>query len=578
MMPIISKQDRLLLVGSLLAAAILLFTALGGGGIPAAQEGRTAIIVKNMLDTGNWLDMQVPGGIPYEKPVGHYWLCLPFAAALHADRVDLSGCASEWAVRLPSAVSAMLALVAAMLLALRIFGARTAALTVVVLSTSVTFLHLGRLAHIDMPLCAAFTWAMFFLYVGYFETMKSNPWLYGFYVCLGWGMILKGPLVVILAGLTVLAMMACTRHWRMIWELRPLTGGAVFLLIALPWYVVETIRTDGAFFEEFIMKQNISRFTGVGSTYRNGERMAIWYYIPKMTAGMLPWSIPALAAGIFFFRRLIRLRFSRGPLFLFLWFLTGFVFFSLSALKRGDYLLPIYPALGILTAAAVVRGCEKLPPLPRHVYWLPAALGVLLAGGLTLSFSGLLIRLARARLEGNIRHIGKSDANNMLLISSWINSHAVTAILASLTALTLVILLAVLLRRGRCHAVLLLFCVCTYAIFGFYVGYLDPVSGDRYRSVKSFVVEARRFIPKGEKVLIAGDFNTELLYFLDRPYSTQEDSGYRFAVTSRRYADKVQKTHPGQWEELLQTVENHQYPAVLLRRREETQTNQDSVL
>ena len=574
----ISKKDRFLLAGALLAAAVLLFTALGSGGIPAAQEGRTAIIVKNMLGTGNWLDMQVQGGVPYEKPVGHYWMCLPFAAAFHAGRVDLSGCATEWAIRLPSAISAMLALVAAMLLALRIFGARTAALTVIVLSTSATFLHLGRLAHIDMPLCAAFTWAMYFLYVGYFENMKATNWLYGFYVCLGWGMILKGPLVVILAGLTVLAMMCRTRRWNMIWELRPLTGGAVFLLVALPWYVVETIRTDGAFFEEFIMKQNISRFTGVGSTYRNGERMAIWYYIPKMTAGMLPWSIPALAAGIVFFRRLIRLKFSHGPLFLFLWFLTGFVFFSLSALKRGDYLLPIYPALGILTAAAVVRGCEKLPALPRHVYWLPAALGLILSGGLVLSFSGLLIRLARARLEGNIRHIGRSDANNLLLISSWINSHVFTVVFASLAILALVILLAVLMRHGRYQAVLLMFCVFSYAVFGFYVAYLDPVSGDRYRSVKSFAAEARNVIPKEEMVMIADDFNTELLYFLDRPYTERIDSDCRFAVTSERYADKLLKTHPVQWEELLRTGENHQYPAVLLRRKEIQQTKQESEL
>ena len=113
---ILSKQEKILLAGSFLAAAFLLLCSLGDGGIPAAQEGRTAIIVKNMIRSGNWMDMQVPGGILYEKPVGHYWLCLPFAAVLHADRVDLTTCATEWAVRLPSALSALLALLGAMLL------------------------------------------------------------------------------------------------------------------------------------------------------------------------------------------------------------------------------------------------------------------------------------------------------------------------------------------------------------------------------------------------------------------------------------------------------------------------------
>ena len=525
-----------------------------------------------MIRTGNWMDMQVPGGILYEKPVGHYWLCLPFAAALHADRVDLTTCATEWAVRLPSAISALLALLGAMLLALRIFGARTAVLSVMILSTIPLFLHLGRLAHIDMPLCAAFTWAMFFLYTGYFEDMKSNVRIYGFYACLGWGMILKGPLVVILAGLTVLAMMFRLRRWNMIWELRPVSGGALFLLIALPWYVAETIRTEGAFFEEFIMKQNISRFTGVGSTYRDGERMVLWYYIPKMIVGMLPWSLPALAAGVFFFRRLIRLRFSRGPLFLLLWFLTGFVFFSLSALKRGDYLLPVYPALAILTAEATSRGCEKLPPLTRHWLWALCILVPVSAAALGLNFSGLLIRLAQARLEGKIRHIGRSDANNLLLISSWVNDHMLLSIAGCLTALLLIVLLGFLMQHGRYKAVLLVLYGISFGLLSFYVGYLDPVSGNKYRSVKSFTVEARRIIPEGETVGVAG-FNTEMLYFLDRPYAVayEEDQTHEFLVASDSHADALQKKQPGRWKEILRTVTNHQYPAALLRRTEETE-------
>ncbi|MBO4490703.1 MAG: glycosyltransferase family 39 protein [Lentisphaeria bacterium] len=573
---VLSKQEKILLAGSFLAAAFLLLCSLGDGGIPAAQEGRTAIIVKNMIRSGNWMDMQVPGGILYEKPVGHYWLCLPFAAALHADRVDLTTCATEWAVRLPSALSALLALLGAMLLALRIFGARTAILTVMILSTSSLFLHLGRLAHIDMPLCAAFTWAMFFLYAGYFENMKSNVWIYGFYACLGWGMILKGPLVVILAGLTVLAMMVRLRRWNMIWELRPVSGAALLLLIALPWYVAETIRTEGAFFEEFIMKQNISRFTGVGSTYRDGERMVLWYYIPKTIVGMLPWSLPALAAGVFFFRRLIRLRFSTGPLFLLLWFLTGFVFFSLSALKRGDYLLPVYPALSILTAEVILRGCEKLPPLTRHWVWSLCLLVPVSAAALGLSFSGLLIRFARARLEGKIRHIGRSDANNLLLISSWVNDHMILSIAGCLTALLLIILLGILMQRGRYKSVLLFLYGITFGICAFYVGYLDPVSGNKYRSVKSFTAEARRIIPEGETVGVAG-FNTELLYFLDRPYDVayEADQTHEFLVASDSHADALQKKQPGRWKEVLRTVTNHQYPAVLLRRTEATEQEKD---
>ena len=320
LMTAVSRKDRILLLCAAVFAAVLFLAGLGGGGIPAAQEGRTAIIVKNMIVSGNYMDMNVKDGILYEKPIGHYWLCVPFAAAFRAQDVDLDTRASEWAFRLPSALSAFAAIAAAMLLAFRIYGARTAALTCVVLSSMVTFLHLGRLAHIDMPLCAAYAWAMAFLYLGYFERMESNPLIYGFYLCLAWGVLLKGPLVVILAGLTVLAMMIVFRRWKMLWELRPLTGGALFLLAALPWYVAETIRTNGAFFEEFILRQNVSRFTGIHSTYRGGERMSLFYYIPKLAAGAAPWSLFSVCALAVLIRRWIREkafpRLSTGSVFL----------------------------------------------------------------------------------------------------------------------------------------------------------------------------------------------------------------------------------------------------------------------
>lgn len=561
-----TPPDRMLIVLSFVCAAVILFTNLGGGGIPAAQEGRTAIIVRNMLLSGNWMDMNVPHGIPYEKPVGHYWLCLPTAALFGVGAAEPGDAPAEWGVRLPSAISAMLALAAAALLAFRIYGARTCALTVFSLSTMAGFVHLGRLAHIDMPLAAAFAWAMYFLYTGYFEQMKCNARIYGFYAVLGWGMVLKGPLVIPLAGLVVVCMMIRLRRWKMIWELRPLTGLLVFLAVSMPWYVAEYIRTDGAFFEEFIINQNLRRFTGIGSTYRGGKVMPVYYYIPKMIAMAAPWSLFALIAGICHWKKLIRLNLSIPTLFLFFWFAGGFIFFSLSALKRGDYLLPIYVPFGILVSAAVVRACAALPGLSKKWIWGWTALVVPAVLFLILSFSGLLIRFAEASLRKEFIHIGKSDALNLIMISSFLNGHAVLSFLALLLAAGILFAFGCLIERAQWRKTLLLFSGVVFVIYAAFFGFIDQQTA-RTRTVKPFTEAARKIIPPGTMYTHFNEFNTELIFLMNRPFDTDITPGTRYVITT---TSSIRRLNPPDkdpsWKVLLQTEEGHHYTAALLER------------
>ena len=226
------NPERVWFIAALVFAAVAVFANLGSEGIYAAQEGRTAIILRNMFRTGDFLEMIVPYGVPYEKPIGHYWLCLPTAWLTRLSG-DALASAAEWGIRIPSALSALFTVWLAGLLAKRMFNWRAGCMTVVILSTMSNFDKLGRLGHIDMPLAAAFMAAMYFLYVGYAENWRANNWIYLFYVALGWGMLLKGPLVVMLAGLVVLGLMAMhgKRWYEVLRDLRLVRGAAIFLVI-----------------------------------------------------------------------------------------------------------------------------------------------------------------------------------------------------------------------------------------------------------------------------------------------------------------------------------------------------------
>ena len=561
-----SGSPRFQLGAAAVFAVLIFFVNLGSDGMYAPQEGRTAIITRNMLISHNYLDMTVPGGVPYEKPVGHYWLCLPLAAAFGLDGEPVTS-ASEWALRLPSALSALIAVAAAAVLAARIYGTRCAAITMVVLSSMATFANLGRVAHIDMPLAAAYILAMLCLYLGYFERRRANAWLYGFYALLGWGMVLKGPVPVILAGLTVLLMAIRERSWRMLLDLRPFSGALVFLAVALPWYVAENFRTDGAFFNEFIINQNLRRFTGIGSTYRNGERMSYFYYFPKLFAGALPWSIFLVIGVIAMFRRVIRLQFRRESCYLIFMVAGAFVFFSLSALKRGDYLLPIYPALAILIARIIELGAERLPALHRGWIAVWGAIAALLAAATVLILTGVIGNVGTTVANREWRFMSRRDGMNTVMFCDFAVEHAALLIAAAAATALLLLIFGRLLARRRNFAAFALLAVLVLALFSFYHAVLQPGT-DRLKTVKPLVREAAALLPPGARVLYLGDFNTELIYFVNHPYGTspEEISGVDFIFATPEWFASQSPAFRTAWSVRLVTPEGHHYPAVLLCR------------
>lgn len=511
--------------------------------------------------------MDVPYSVKYEKPVGHYWMCLPTGAlfGLAGDPLETS---PEWALRLPSAISAMLALIAAAIMAFRIYGARTCALSVVVLGSMMYFVHLARLAHIDMPLAAAYTCCMMFFYLGYLEKMKSNFLIYGFYAFLGWGLVLKGPVVIILAGLAIFALMCLLKRWKMPLEIRPFSGALVMLAVCLPWYIAEHIRSKGEFYEEFILNQNIRRFTGINSVYHEGKRMSYFYYFPKLLANALPWSIIAVLGIAVYWKRLIKMRFSTPTLFLMMWFLTGFVFFSLSALKRGDYLLPLYPALAILIAASINRFIENPPPFPK---WWGIVWGVFCALNLivvTFILSGYPAKMMESVISDTAKKsiISRNDAMNIYNTCIFVKSNIIIVMIALVVVAAILFALGKLLEKRRNGIVL---AIASCVIMVFYVvfyGILEPAT-DELRTVKPFVSQVRMMLPDEHIMTYFENFNTEMIFFMARPYEVKITDDTNYVITSPRGMKKLEKSGElADWNVILSTQENHYYPAILLRR------------
>lgn len=350
-------------------------------GLWSAHEGRAAQNAQNILDTGNWLIPTLYIGEPdLQKPPLYYWL-VALPGWLTGQPVG------PLAVRLPSTLAAVAVLIVVFDLGRRLGGAQAGILAVIILASTTRFAWLARVGRIDMPLTLCCV-AAFWIFWRANEEAKADPsssrrlpW--SFFVVLAIGVLFKGPVALVLASLPIATFLfflgepvvpLLQENWRQSWSrLRVLPGLALVLALTVPWYVQVIVQTNGDYFWEFFVRHNVDRALGTDEGLKAGP---IWFYIPRLLADTFPWSLlfPALAIGLA--RRSQTWRkpqdsSGRATLFLICWIISQWVFLSLVRFKRGDYLLPIDPALALLLGTWLVdrqrRFIERLAVRPvRH--------------------------------------------------------------------------------------------------------------------------------------------------------------------------------------------------------------------
>jgi 4-amino-4-deoxy-L-arabinose transferase-like glycosyltransferase len=177
-------------------------------------------------------------------------------------------------------------------------------------------------------------------------------WAIVAWVAMGLGMITKGPVTLLLvlfvalpyafyrsrvvraSGAPANAPEARTTPIR---ALFPLLGIIAFAAIIAPW-VWGVTRVVPEFLRYVLVTETVERMA-TKALKRTGPP---WYFIPYLIGGALPWSLIAL----FNWKRVKR----RELLYLGLWILIPFVFFSLNQSKRPQYILPLLPALALIVA------------------------------------------------------------------------------------------------------------------------------------------------------------------------------------------------------------------------------------
>ena len=334
-----TRTDLLLMAGF---CAFLFFYGLGQFGLIGADEPRYAQVAREMLERHDWITPTLSGRAWLEKSPLYYWQAMLAYSVLGVTDV---------AARVPAAIDATL-LVIAVYLFFRRFRPGVEIDAALITASCAGVIGYARAASMDMALASTFSIGMLAWWA--WRENGKRIYLALFYFCMALGMLAKGPVAPLLAGVVIVLFAAMTREWRLVTKTLWVPGIALFCAVALPWYFAVQLRNP-QFFREFIIEHNLARFSS--DLYHH--RQPFWYYLPVTAVALVPWIVFVVPAFIQPLRARWRERKSapaepdlelQFDLFACCWLVVPVAFFSLSQSKLPGYILPAIPAGAILLA------------------------------------------------------------------------------------------------------------------------------------------------------------------------------------------------------------------------------------
>jgi len=356
---------------SLCILALTIMIMLFWRGFNDPDEGRYSEIPREMVTSGNWLEMRMLGYRYYEKPPLSYWLVAP--------AISIFG-AKDWAVRIPLGINLLLIAAVFYGVTRRFWPRNTTILASFVMLSSVGFLAGLGLLLTDAFLVLWFALTCFCLFLGFRpDAPPARRWLWilaaGAFAALGF--LTKGAIAIVLPGAITVLWLIWEKRWKALWTLSLPGGLLVFLAIVAPVLVLIEHYNPG-FFKQFVIEEHFARFTGTRRMQAHPE--PFWFFIPITPLLLLPWSLFLVRAVRTVFKNPTLRRDTLSRFYL-VWAGVVLVFFSISTGKLMSYILPAIPPLLLLLGRWGIAEPQDGTVTDRRLWRLGAwGLFLLLAG------------------------------------------------------------------------------------------------------------------------------------------------------------------------------------------------------
>jgi 4-amino-4-deoxy-L-arabinose transferase-like glycosyltransferase len=335
------------------------------------DEPRFAQASKQMLETGDYVDIRFQDEARHKKPVGIYWLQTASVKLAELAGFDKARDTIGF-YRIPSFLGA-LAVVALSYWAALAFLARPGALMAAALMAASILLGVeARLAKTDAVLAATVVAAMGALARYYFAHVSPDVrglpgrgtfWV--FWLAIAFGVLIKGPITPLIPLIAALILSWRERSLAWLKPLKPLQGLAIVLVIALPWLLAIAIKSGGAFFAESVGKDMLGKVGGVAEKHWGPPGA----YFIAFWATFWPAAPLVALTGWFWWSD----RRDDAVVFLLSWILPLWLVLEAMPTKLPHYVLPLYPAIAILVMMAVERRA-----IPYDGWRLPVSAALML--------------------------------------------------------------------------------------------------------------------------------------------------------------------------------------------------------
>jgi 4-amino-4-deoxy-L-arabinose transferase-like glycosyltransferase len=343
---------------------LVVFQNLGAAHLFEPDEGRNAERARELLLLDNW-------AIPHEnflpaldKPIFFYWLI--------AIAYKLFGI-SEWSARLPSALAALGCLFLVYRFVRDRWGDWQARWSVLILLTNIVFFLYSRIVIFDVTLTFFTTLAL----IEFYRALETDDQgsrrrhVILMAIAMGSATLVKGPIGAALPGLIIFFHVLLLRGWSFLSLRVLLTAAIVFCAIVVPWAWWTETRYAG-YLRYFIWEENFLRFFTP-----HFQRTEPWYYFLVVIAcGFFPWSLFLP----FVLKDKWKKPLAKIDIFLILWIAVPLLVFSASKSKLPHYILPIFPALSILTAQIIQAISEDRASKRRWSLAVPWLVWMLVIG------------------------------------------------------------------------------------------------------------------------------------------------------------------------------------------------------
>lgn len=323
-----------------LFSSILFGTLLGSYPLDCPDSARYAEIPREMLVTGDYLTPHLNGLKYFEKPPLFYWI--------QTIGLKIFGI-NEFGAGFMNILIGVVCCLVTYLGTRKIFDRRSALLASFILATSMLFFILNHVITLDMALTLFLTAGLFTFISGTEAPINSTArkgYFLGTFAFMAFAVMTKGLAGVFIPALIFFFYLLVTKDWQNLkgnYYIFP--GLIVFLIIVLPWHILVQMQNP-EFSRFYFIEQHFLRYL---TNY--AERSQPWWFFPAvLLGGFYPWTTFLFQAVAHNFLPAWKARLqNKKQIFLFIWPIIIYAFYSFSKSKLITYLLPLLPPLAALT-------------------------------------------------------------------------------------------------------------------------------------------------------------------------------------------------------------------------------------